>query len=223
MSFFISLVELTDASRRELETIPRVHAMLHGGLTLQQYQAFLHDLFHIVWHFCPVMAAAAARCDDRFRHVRMELYERIGEEKGHEAWVLEDIAAMGADPVAASGTPPSPPAQAMIAFNYYAAERVHPCSVLGMLYMLEVVSSVYGGRVAEAIARSLGRDPAAGGFRFLSSHASMDVDHMASLNRLVKTIDDAEAQRAVVNATRVNFHQFGQLFREGGPLEPVPG
>src|SRR4051812_16048900 len=216
MSFFISLIELTDASRRELETIPKVHSMLHHGLSLGEYRAFLHDLFHIVWHFCPIMAAAAARCDDRFRAVRMDLYERIEEEKGHDAWVLEDLAAVGGDASAAQAQLPSAPAQAMIAFNYYAAERVHPCAVLGMLYTLEVVSSVYGGRVADAVAQAIGRPVAQGGFRFLSSHATMDLDHMAKLNRLVKTIDAPQAQEAIVNATRVNFHQFGQLFGEGG-------
>jgi pyrroloquinoline quinone (PQQ) biosynthesis protein C len=218
MSFFITLVEMTDASRRDLELIPKVHSMMNHGLTLAEYRGFLHDLYHIVWHFCPVMSAAAARCDDRFRDVRYDLYERIEEEKGHDSWVLEDIEALGGDVRAVRETPPSPPAQAMIAFNYYASDRVHPCSVLGMLYTLEVVSSVYGGRVADSIARALGRNVEDGGFKFLSSHATMDLDHMAKLNRLVKTIDDAGAQNAIVNATRVNFHQFGQLFREGGGL-----
>jgi len=218
MSFFITLVEMTDASRRDLELIPKVHSMINHGLTLAEYRGFLHDLYHIVWHFCPVMSAAAARCDDRFRDVRYDLYERIEEEKGHDSWVLEDIEALGGDVRAVRETPPSPPAQAMIAFNYYASDRVHPCSVLGMLYMLEVVSSVYGGRVSDSIARALGRNVENGGFKFLSSHATMDLDHMAKLNRLVKTIDDAGAQNAIVNATRVNFHQFGQLFREGGGL-----
>jgi len=218
MSFFITLVEMTDASRRDLELIPKVHSMMNHGLTLAEYRGFLHDLYHIVWHFCPVMSAAAARCDDRFRDVRYDLYERIEEEKGHDSWVLEDIEALGGDVRAVRETPPSPPAQAMIAFNYYASDRVHPCSVLGMLYTLEVVSSVYGGRVSDSIARALGRNVEDGGFKFLSSHATMDLDHMAKLNRLVKTIDDAGAQNAIVNATRVNFHQFGQLFREGGGL-----
>jgi pyrroloquinoline quinone (PQQ) biosynthesis protein C len=218
MSFFITLVEMTDASRRDLELIPKVHSMINHGLTLAEYRGFLHDLYHIVWHFCPVMSAAAARCDDRFRDVRYDLYERIEEEKGHDSWVLEDIEALGGDVRAVRETPPSPPAQAMIAFNYYASDRVHPCSVLGMLYTLEVVSSVYGGRVSDSIARALGRNVEDGGFKFLSSHATMDLDHMAKLNRLVKTIDDAGAQNAIVNATRVNFHQFGQLFREGGGL-----
>jgi pyrroloquinoline quinone (PQQ) biosynthesis protein C len=216
VSFFITLVEMTDANRRELETIPKVHSMIHHGLPLAEYKSFLHDLYYIVWHFCPVMAAAVSRCGDRFRDVRYELYERIEEEKGHEAWVLEDIEAVGGDVSAAKANPPSAPVQAMIAFNYYGAERVHPCSVLGMLYMLEVVSSVYGGRVSDSIARSLGRSVDAGGFKFLTSHATMDVDHMAKLNRLVKTIGDPQAQDAIVNSTRVNFYQFGRMFGEGG-------
>ena len=218
MSFFITLIELTDGNRRELEAIPKVHSMIHRGLSLPEYRRLLHELYHIVWHFCPVMANAAARCDERLRGVRFELYERIEEEKGHDGWVLEDIETMGGDPRAAREALPSAATQAMIAFNYYASERIHPCSVLGMLYTLEVISSVYGGRVAESISRALAHDAARGGFKFLSSHATLDVDHMAKLNRLIKTIDDPVAQGAIVNSTKVNFHHFGQLFRDGGPL-----
>ncbi|MGH8689207.1 MAG: iron-containing redox enzyme family protein [Burkholderiales bacterium] len=194
--------------------------MIHHGLKLEEYRAFLHDLYHIVWHFCPVMAEAASRCTDEFRDVRYGLYERIEEERGHEAWVLEDIGAMGGD-VSSASAAPSAPVQAMIAYNYFAAERVHPCSVLGMLYVLEVVSSVYGGRVSDAIAGKIGREVSAGGFRFLSSHASMDLDHMASLNRLLKTIADPAAQTSILRSTQVNFHQFGQIFRPGGSLAPA--
>jgi pyrroloquinoline quinone (PQQ) biosynthesis protein C len=216
MSFFITLLENSDASRRAIENLPKVQAMMHKGLTLPEYRAFLRDLYHIVWHFCPVMAVAAARCDDRLRTVRYELYERIEEEKGHETWVLEDLGAVGGDAQGANEAPPSAPVQAMIGFNYYAADRVHPCSVLGMLYVLEVVASVYGGKVADSIARAIGKDVTAGGFRFLSSHATMDADHMAKLNVLLKTIDDPAAQAAIIRSTHVNFHQFGQLFSEGG-------
>ena len=74
-----------------------MNSMLHKGLTPAEYRAFLHDLYYIVWHFCPIMGAAASRIDDRFRHVRYELYERIEEEKNHETWVLEDVAAVGGD------------------------------------------------------------------------------------------------------------------------------
>ena len=216
MSFFITLVESSDASRRAIETSPRVHAMMHKGLALPEYLAFLRDLYHIVWHFCPIMATAAARCGDSLRGIRYDLYERIEEEKGHENWVLEDIGALGGDADGMGAASPSAPVQAMIGFNYYAAERVHPCSVLGMLYVLEVVASVYGGKAADSIARAIGRETGKGGFRFLSSHATMDVDHMAKLNLLLKTIEEPAAQAAVISSTQVNFHQFGQLFSDGG-------
>src|SRR6185503_7688922 len=127
------------------------------------------------------------------------------------------------DAQGAQGAAPSAPVQAMVGFNYYAAERVHPCSALGMLYVLEVIASVYGGKVAETIARANGREASAGGFRFLSSHATMDADHMAKLNVLLKTIEDPAAQAAVINSTRVNFHQFSQLFGEEGFASHLKG
>jgi pyrroloquinoline quinone (PQQ) biosynthesis protein C len=224
MSFFITLIESSDEQRRAIERQPRVHAMIHKGLTLLEYRAFLRDLYHIVWHFCPVMKVAVERCGDvSLKAVRADLLERIEEETGHDAWVIEDIAAVGGDPERARTGAPSVPVQAMIGFNYYAAERVHPCSVLGMLYVLEVIASVYGGKVAEAIARANGREASSGGFRFLSSHATMDADHMAKLNVLLKTIEDPAAQAAVINSTRVNFHQFSQLFGEEGFASHLKG
>lgn len=223
VSFFIQLVESSDSSRRAIERMPRVHSMIHRGLPLPEYRAFLHDLYHIVWHFCPAMKAAAERCDASMGVVRRDLLERIEEETGHDQWVLEDIGAVGGDVERARTGPPSVPVQAMVGFNYYAAERVHPYSVLGMLYVLEVIASVYGGKVADAIARANGRETSAGGFRFLSSHATMDADHMAKLNVLLKTIEDPAAQAAIINSTRVNFHQFGQLFAEEGFASHLAG
>ena len=220
MSFFIKLIETTDSERRSLESIPKVHSMIHHGLTLHEYQVFLHDMYHLVWHFCPIMAAAASRCGDQFRQVRYGLYENIEGEKGHEAWVLDDIQAVGGDAEHAKATLPSIPMQSLIAFNYHTVERVHPCSVIGMLYTLEVVSSVYGARIASAISRSTG---IAGprGFSFLDSHASMDKDHVAKLTELVKTINDPSAQQAVINTTRINFWMFGQLFLQPALNQPA--
>lgn len=215
-SFFITLLETTDASRRELEAIPKMSSMLTRGLTLAEYQAFLHDLYYIVWHFCPIMAAAASRCGDDFRQVRYELYERIEEEKNHETWVLDDVAAVGGNIARVRSHLPSAAVQGMVGFNYYSAERSHPCAVLGMLYALEVIASAYAATLSQSIAKAIGRDVDGTGFRFLMSHSAMDQDHVAKLNVLMKTIDDAPAQQAVVNATRVNFYQFGRLFYDGG-------
>lgn len=215
-SFFITLLEMTDTSRREFEAIPKMTAMLNHGLTPAEYKAFLHDLYHIVWHFVPTLSAAASRCDDRFRQVRYELYERIEEEKNHETWVLEDIEAIGGDTARARSVRPSAPVQCMIAYNYFCAERAHPCAILGMLYSLEVIASAYAATLSQSIAKALKRDMDGPGFRFLLSHSAMDQDHVAKLNMLVKTIDDPEAQEWIINATGVNFYQFGRMFYEGG-------
>lgn len=215
-SFFITLLETTDTSRREFEAIPKMNSMLVRGLSLAEYKAFLHDLYHIVWHFCPIMAAAASRCDDGFRQVRYELYERLEEERGHEMWVLEDLAAIGGDTTRVRASLPSDPVQCLLAFNYYCGERAHPCAVLGMLYCLEIIASAYASTIAQSIAKAIGRDVDGPGFKFLMSHSAMDQDHVAKLNVLVKSIEDATAQEAMVNATRVNFYQFGRMFHEGG-------
>src|SRR5439155_22198223 len=103
-----------------------------------------------------------------------------------------------------------------------ACPGVHPCSVLGMLYMLEVVSSVYGGGYRTR-SRALGRDVNGGGFKFLTSHATMEVDHMASLNQLRTTIADPTAQRSIINSTRINFYPVAQMFRENGFVTHIAG
>jgi len=42
------------------------------------------------------------------------------------------------------------------------------------------------------------------------------VEVLASLNRLVKTIADPAAQQSIIHSARVNFHQFADMFGEGG-------
>lgn len=210
MSFFIELIEATDTSRREMEALPKVQDMLNGRMSEDAYKTFLMDLYHIVWHFCPIMAAAASRCPDAFLDVRYHLYHNIDEEKGHENMVLNDLQHFGVDADVVKNSSPSQSVQAMIAYNYYASERVHPCCVLGMLYVLEIISSVYGGQVASSIANGLGK-PLPDGFSFLESHASMDLDHMAKLRELLQTIDDRAVQALVINAIHMNFYLFSQF------------
>jgi pyrroloquinoline quinone (PQQ) biosynthesis protein C len=213
MSFFIELIEATDTSRREMEALPKVQDMLNGRMSEQDYKLFLKDLYHIVWHFCPIMAAAASRCPDEFIDVRYHLYHNIDEEKGHENMVLNDLAHFGVDINAVKTSRPSVSAQAMIAYNYYVSERIHPCCVIGMLYVLEIISSVYGGQVALSIANGLGK-PLPDGFSFLESHASMDLDHMAKLRELLQTIHDTAVQEHVINSIHMNFYLFSQFLSQ---------
>lgn len=207
--FFHDLVARTDEARRAFETNPAIQEGVADGLPLERYRTLLQELYHVVWHFNPVSAAAASRLGDAHRAVRYYLYEHMHEEARHELMVATDLAAVGA-PLADGLPPPSVHAASMVAFNYHGADRGHPCSVLGMLYVLEVISSVYGGAFATAISERLqlgdGR-----GVTFINSHADLDVQHMAMLRKVIDSVEDAPAQAAVVQSVLVNFHHITRM------------
>ena len=207
MKFFPELVARTDESRRAFETHPVVMDAVARGLDVERYRRLLLELYHVVWHFNPVCAAAASRLDDRFRDVRYFLVEHMHEEQGHEQWVLNDLDAVGVPLSQALAHAPTPWTLALVGYNHWAADRRHPCSVLGMLYALEVIASVYGGPFASAIRESLLLDGERG-VSFIGSHATMDAKHMAELRQIVNPIDDPAARDAIVESVQVNFHHF---------------
>ena len=93
--FFADLVVRTDEARRAFETHPVVLDAVAQGLPLERYRTLLLELYHVVWHFNPVSAAAASRLGDSHKQVRYFLYEHMHEESGHEQWVLDDLDAVG--------------------------------------------------------------------------------------------------------------------------------
>jgi len=214
LPFFAELVMATDEDRRAFESHGKVVDAVAHGMSLERYRALLLELYHVVWHFNPVCAAAAARMgspsDDSLQGLRHFLYAHVHEETGHETWVLNDLVAVGVPEAAARSHGPGVHTLALNGYNYWAADRRHPCSALGMLYALEVIASVYGGPFASAIRESLLLDGEAG-VSFISSHATMDTQHMAELRSVLNPISDASARAAVVESARVNFHQFTRM------------
>ncbi len=214
LPFFAELVSATDEDRRSFENHPVLMDAVAQGLTLERYRALLLELYHVVWHFNPVCAAAASRMGDPghevLQPIRHFLYEHMQEETGHETWVLNDLEAIGVARAAAQGHAPSVHTLALSGYNYWAADRRHPCSALGMLYALEVIASVYGGPFASAIRERLLLDGEQG-VSFIGSHATMDAQHMADLRVVLNQLQDAPAQAAVVESVRVNFHHFTRV------------
>jgi len=211
--FFADLVIRTDEARRAFETHPVVLDAVAQGMSLERYRTLLLELYHVVWHFNPVSAAAASRLADSHRQVRYFLYEHMHEESGHEEWVRNDLDAVGVPPSDTVGYKPSAFTQALVGYNYWAADRAHPCSVLGMLYTLEVIASVCGGPFASAIKEALLLEGERG-VSFINSHATMDAEHMAELRQVLNTLDDAPAREAVVDAALVNFHHFTRIIEQ---------
>jgi pyrroloquinoline quinone (PQQ) biosynthesis protein C len=207
LPFFADLVVRTDEARRAFETHPIVLDAVANGMPLQRYRSLLLELYSIVWHFNPLCAAAASRVTDAHQQVRYHLYEHMHEETGHEQWVANDLEAVGVGAETIRAHQPLPYTQALLGYNYWGADRRHPCSVLGMMYVLEVIASVYGGSFSDAIRQSLLLEGDRG-VSFISSHATMDAEHMAELRQILNTIVDDAARDAVVESAIVNFHHF---------------
>jgi len=211
LPFFADLITRTDEARREFETNPVVLDAVAHGMPIERYRKLLLELYHLVWHFNPVCAAAASRVPDKLRQVRYFLYEHMHEESGHEQWVMNDLEAVGVRQAAVLAHQPALTTLALAGYNYWAADRRDPCSVLGMMYTLEVIASVYGGTFAEAIRGSLLLEGDRG-VSFISSHATMDAEHMAELRQVLNTVDDDAAREAIVESTLVNFFHFTRMF-----------
>ncbi len=208
--FFIDLITRTDEARRSFETNPRVLRIVAEGLPVERYRRLLLELYHVVWHFNPTCAAAASRMTDRHAEVRYFLYEHMMEEKGHEEWVANDLEVVGVPIREVAAYRPSNSILALNGYNYWSADRRHPCSVLGMLYALEVIASVYGGPIAAAIKESLLLEGDRG-ISFITSHVTMDTEHMAELRILLNKIKDDEARDAITESTVFNFDQFTRV------------
>ena len=206
----MELVSRTDEARREFESNSKVLDIVANGLPVERYRKFLLELYHVVWNFNPVCAVAASRLSDKHREVRYFLYEHMEEEKGHEGWVLNDLEAVGVSTEHSLNYAPSKTILGMNGYNYWAAERRHPCSALGMIYALEVVASVYGGPLTSAISESLLLEDERG-ISFISSHATMDAEHMAELRIVLNKINDEKAREAIIESTEFNFYQFGRV------------
>lgn len=192
---------------------PGVRRLLTEGTDRETYLEFLGELYHVVKHFCPTMEIAAGRCGDEHADLRRHLLHSIEEERGHDAWVLNDIAALGGDPEAVMESKPSVPIQAMIGFNYDNAQRHNPWSVMGMVYVLEEVAANFASRVARRVAERIGVETSEG-FSFLYSHGDMDQAHVEEFKALTDVCVERADQNALVEAARVNYALFGALFRD---------
>ncbi len=162
-------------------------------------------------HTVPLMQHAKARLSDRQRWLEPAFDEYIAEESGHELWILDDIAAAGGDADAVRTGEPRMATEFMVAYAYDFIQRVNPVGFFGMVFVLEGTSTHLATAGAEAIARSLKLPPTC--FRYLTSHGSLDIEHMRFFEPLVNRVEDAGDQAAIVHMAQRMFVLFADMFR----------
>jgi hypothetical protein len=216
-SFYERLVDETITERALMSSVPQLQAGLTGRISLATYIAYLTQAYHHVCHTVPLMQEARARLAHR-PDLLTALDEYIEEETGHEAWILSDITAAGGDGVAAGQSAPAPATKAMVDHAYHVIRTGNPAAFFGMVFVLEGTSVAMATHGADAVRAALNLPKNA--FSYLTSHGSLDLEHLRFFENLMGTINDPADQAAIIQMAKDIFRLFAGMFA-AIPMEPI--
>ena len=211
MTFFHTLQDRTAAERDHLLTAPVLQLAVDGKLSLETYIAFLTQAYHHVKHTVPLLMACGARLPERLEWLREAIAEYSEEEYGHQEWILNDIRACGADADAVRVETPNLPTELMVSYVYDQINRCNPVSFFGMVNVLEGTSIALATQAAGIIKGELGLPPQA--FSYLTSHGSLDIEHIAFYEKLMNRLEEPADKAAVVHTAKVVYRLYGDMFR----------
>lgn len=211
VSFFERLQRETARERSFLLSSPIIGRCMTGDIDLDDYVQFLSQAYHHVKHTVPLLMAAGARLPEEKEWLRVAVAEYIEEEIGHQEWILNDIAACGADKEAVRHSRPAPATELMVAYAYDTIQRVNPVGFFGMVLVLEGTSVTTADKAASAIKKALGLPDRA--FSYLRSHGALDQDHIRFFESLMDRITGKEDQDQIIHSARMFYRLYAEIFR----------
>ncbi|MFH7600105.1 iron-containing redox enzyme family protein [Streptomyces racemochromogenes] len=183
----------------------------------QRYPRYLAAMYPLVRASVPLLERAAERCAERDDPAsrRLAAYYRrhAEEERDHDTWLLQDLAAAGAGPAAV----PHPLAVELAGAQYYRIEHQHPVALLGYIAVLE--GNAPGPRLADRLAEVTGLPDAA--FRTLREHAALDGGHLDDLYRVLDALAPPPDRQTAVSVSAL--HTANLLTRLFLSLAADPG
>jgi hypothetical protein len=164
-----------------------------------RYPDYLVLMHTVIRATVPLMEVAleeaSGRADDDpvAAGVAAYLTKHINEERGHDEWLRQDLAALGHDPGDLLSALPRPSTAALVGSQYYWVRHHHPVCLLGHIAVLEGYPP--DPRLADLITARTGFPRA--GMRTLIRHAALDRRHrdelMAAIDALPLTEEHAVA------------------------------
>ena len=103
------------------------------------------------------------------------------------------------------------PTELMVSYVYDQINRCNPVSFFGMVNVLEGTSIALATQAAGIIKGELGLPPQA--FSYLTSHGSLDIEHIAFYEKLMNRLDEPADKAAVVHTAKVVYRLYGDMFR----------
>jgi len=163
------------------------------------YPKYLVSMLAVMRGILAVMGAAR----DRARLLAQEdavaagivqyLEKHLDEELGHDAWVVDDLHALGLHD-ATDATTPSVAIARLIGCQYYWTYHAHPVAVLG--YLLVAEGEPTSPATVERLREATGLPTAA--FRTLLEHAELDGSHGTELAALLDELPLTEAHERLL-------------------------
>jgi hypothetical protein len=192
----LALPTLLDASRR-LTTHPRI---------VELYPEYLFTMHCVVRASVPLMetardrAAESPESDHVARGLASYLEQHVPEEQDHDAWLLDDLAALGYDPSAMLARPPTPTVAAAVGAQYYWILHYHPVAVLGYIAVLEGYPPTPD--MVDELAGRTGFPRAA--FRTLAAHAELDPGHREEMDAALDELPLKPEQTTVLGLSAMS-------------------
>jgi pyrroloquinoline quinone (PQQ) biosynthesis protein C len=211
MPFYNTLQTETEQDRAYLLSAPVIEDVFAGRFGLPTYLAFLHQAYHHVRHTVPLLEAARSRLSDDQQWVHGALTEYIAEESGHEAWILDDIAACGEDRDDWAQRPPGFATEMMVAYLYDYIARHNPMGIFGMVLVLEGTSSSMAPTVATIVQDKLNLPAEA--MTYLVTHGELDQGHMNHFEAVMNRVTSEEDRAAIVHVAKRIYRLYGDVYR----------
>jgi Iron-containing redox enzyme len=199
-------VRHSDSIRAKIELVLPASRAVAGQLWSSPelgrlYPAYLCVVHGMIRASVPLMQAALGEAERRSgtdptaRALVPYLRKHIPEERGHDEWVRQDLAAIGMDPDLPWARMPSPALAALVGAQYYWLYHHHPVSLLGYIAVLEGYPPK--PELADLIMASTGFPKT--GLRTLLRHSTIDQRHRDELMSAIDALPLEPAQLGAIS------------------------
>jgi pyrroloquinoline quinone (PQQ) biosynthesis protein C len=209
--FYDILTEATGEERNYLLSSPVLVECLKGDVSLEQYTAYLKEAYHHVKHTVPLLMSCGAGLSCKYEWLREAIAEYIEEEIGHQEWILNDLAVCGEDKERIRVSTPNINTEVMISYAYDFIHRKNPIGFFGMVYVLEGTSIALATQSANIIKEQLNLPDNA--FSYLSSHGSLDIEHIEYFKSIVNRLDSGYDKSAIIHCAKIIYVLYANIFR----------
>lgn len=155
-----------------------------------------------------VRAQAVASGDAAAAGLATYLEHHLEEERGHDDWLLEDLAVLGRSREEVLARVPLPSVAALVGAQYYWIEHYHPVAILGYIGLLEGYPPAIAD--VDALMARTGYEREA--FRTLIRHSELDPLHAADFDEAVDRLPLTPDQTAVMGLSGLySVHAFTRV------------